>query len=185
MVEQACTPSAGEVEAGGLQVSGQPGLTTEFQANLGFVARPFLRQGIKRGRKRTDYYRVQKTHLGGRSAVAPQKHQALDSFSIIVTIDQLQNALQTGGRGGEERGRGGGGGREDSDGLSEVSHLVNKWSLGHLGLWSRLLTISPSGLRLSPVQVTWVTRIIPAIGLGVLWKCPPSFRHTTQRNHPF
>lgn len=104
MVEQACLPRAGEVEAGGLQVSGQLGLTTEFQANLGFVARPFLREGIKRRRKRTDCYRVQKKHLGGRSAVAhePQEHEALDPFSIIVTIDPLQNALQTGGRGGGE-----------------------------------------------------------------------------------
>jgi hypothetical protein len=43
MVVHTCNPSTLEAEAGGLQVQGQPGLYTKFQAKFGVQGRPYLK----------------------------------------------------------------------------------------------------------------------------------------------
>jgi hypothetical protein len=44
MVAHSCNPSTQEAKAGGLRIWGQPGLHSEFQAILGYIARPRLKQ---------------------------------------------------------------------------------------------------------------------------------------------
>jgi hypothetical protein len=44
MVGYACNPSTHEIEAGGLRVQSQPGLISEFQISLGYIARLYLKK---------------------------------------------------------------------------------------------------------------------------------------------
>jgi hypothetical protein len=43
-VVHACKPSIWKVEAGELRVHGQPELHSKFQANLGYIMRPYLKK---------------------------------------------------------------------------------------------------------------------------------------------
>jgi hypothetical protein len=59
LVVHACNPSTQEVEAGGSRVSGQPGLHIDFEANLGYIARFFLKTGKK---PIIFYHMIQQSH---------------------------------------------------------------------------------------------------------------------------
>jgi hypothetical protein len=47
MVVHACHPSTREAEAGGIMSSSHPVLLSEFKANLGYLARNFLKKQKK------------------------------------------------------------------------------------------------------------------------------------------
>jgi hypothetical protein len=47
MVDHTCNPSTQEAEARGLRLHGQPGLHSEFKANLGYIVIHCLKAKIK------------------------------------------------------------------------------------------------------------------------------------------